>query len=201
MLKQLRPALVMLVALHPPHRRRLSAGDDRHRAARLSRQANGSLIARDGKVIGSEPDRPELRQRRATSMARPSAAGNGYDAAPRRGSQPRPDQPDAGRPRRQATPKRCSAANPAAGHGSGRPRDRLGQRARSRTSRRPPPLFQVARVATARGLPEDEVRRLVDDNTRRPHARHPRRAAGQRAAAQPGARIRLEAIDREPRPG
>ena len=49
-------------------------------------------------------------------------------------------------------------------------------------------LFQVPRVAKARGLPEDQVRELVAAAYRRPLPRHHRRAAGQRAEAQPGAR-------------
>ena len=43
-------------------------------------QAAGSLVVRDGKVVGCEPDRPGLRRRIATSMAgrRPPATSR-YD--------------------------------------------------------------------------------------------------------------------------
>jgi potassium-transporting ATPase KdpC subunit len=36
---------------------------------------------------------------------------------------------------------------------------------RSRLANATPALFQIPRVAAARGLPEDELRRLVEDNT------------------------------------
>ena len=45
-------------------------------------------------------------------------------------------------------------------------------------------LFQVPRVAKARGLAEDRVRQLVADNTQGPPSRRPRRAACQCAEAQ-----------------
>ncbi len=49
-------------------------------------------------------------------------------------------------------------------------------------------LFQVPRVAKARGLSEDRVRTLVTVPGRGPHLRASRRAAGERAGAQPRAR-------------
>ena len=48
-------------------------------------------------------------------------------------------------------------------------------------------LFQVPRVAKARGLPEDKVRQLVEDHITGRTAGHHRRAACQRAEAQPRA--------------
>ena len=55
MLREIRPAIVVLVALYAHYRVGLSAGDDRDcpRAFSLNR-AQGSLIERDGKVVGSE---------------------------------------------------------------------------------------------------------------------------------------------------
>ena len=53
-MKQLRPALLSFIAHDDPHGRRLSARRDRRRAGRSSRaQANGSLIVKDGKAVGS----------------------------------------------------------------------------------------------------------------------------------------------------
>ena len=57
-------------------------------------------------------------------------------------------------------------------------------------------LFQVPRVATARGLPEERVRRLVGEHTREAYARHSRRAAGERAQAEPRPRRRSPCIAR-----
>ncbi len=54
MLSEFRPALAMIVALHAADGHCLSAGHDRNGADLLfPSQANGSLIERDGKVIGS----------------------------------------------------------------------------------------------------------------------------------------------------
>ena len=48
--------------------------------------------------------------------------------------------------------------------------------------------YQLARVAKARGMPEERVRATRRRKYVRPHVRHPRRAAGQRPDPQPGAR-------------
>ena len=102
MLKQIRPAIVMMRAAHRAHRPRLSAGHDRHRPGCVfPHQANGSLIEQDGKVIGSEligqnfAERPLLpwpavgddRRRSDDATRRPAP----YNAANSSGSQPRPD--------------------------------------------------------------------------------------------------------------
>ena len=59
--------------------------------------------------------------------------------------------------------------------------------------------LQIARVAKARGVSADQIRQVVAANTSRPHARLPRRTAGQRARAEPGSGSEVpdqELIDR-----
>ena len=53
MLREIRPAIVVLVALTVITGLDLSAGDDRDRQVSFPHQAEGSLIERDGKVVGS----------------------------------------------------------------------------------------------------------------------------------------------------
>ena len=54
-------------------------------------------------------------------------------------------------------------------------------------------LFQVPRVAKARGLPEDQVRQLVQNHTTGRLAGHHRRAARERAGAEHGAGCAVDA--------
>ena len=86
MLNQLRPALVLLVGLTLLDRPRLSAGDHRHRPAAVPGQAEGSLVSRDGQVIGSALIGQAFTSDRYFHP-RPSAAGSaGYDATASSGS-------------------------------------------------------------------------------------------------------------------
>ena len=155
-------------------------------------QANGSLIEKDGKVIGSE-----LIGQNFTSdkyfHGRPSAT-TGTD----------PKDPT------KTVPAPYNADNSGGSNlgpdveGAGRPREGRRREAASRESRPPVPvdlvttsasgldpditpagaLFQVPRVAKARGLPEDSVRAAGRRPHRRPPARRHRRAACQCAEAQ-----------------
>jgi len=125
------------------------------------RKAAGSLILKDGQVIGSE-----LLAQSFTSdkyfHPRPSAAGNGYDATSSGGS----DLAQSSKAlvdRLQASIDKLSAENP--GHpvpidlvttsGSGLDPDITPDAA----------YFQAPRVAKARGIGEDRIRALIDQNT------------------------------------
>jgi K+-transporting ATPase ATPase C chain len=124
------------------------------------RKAAGSLILKDGQVIGSE-----LLAQSFTSdkyfHPRPSAAGNGYDATSSGGSnlaQSNKTLVD----RIQGSIDKLSTENP--GHpvpidlvttsGSGLDPDITPDAA----------FFQVARVAKARGVSEDRIHQLIEDH-------------------------------------
>ncbi len=110
MLKQIRPAIVMIVVMTVITGLVYPLGHDRHRADRLfPHQANGSLVEKDGKVIGSELigqnfDRRQVFPRPALGDDRAGSQGSDQDrrgALCRRqfvGLQSGADQPGAGRP-------------------------------------------------------------------------------------------------------
>jgi K+-transporting ATPase ATPase C chain len=131
----------------------------------LPYQAGGSLVVRDGVVVGSE-----LIGQDAASPAnfhpRPSAAGDGYDTTKSGGSNLGPSNRmlhalvrERAKAYRRTNGLLRDAAVPidaVTSSGSGLDPEISPANAQ----------LQVARVAIGRHLPEDEVRRLVHENTR-----------------------------------
>ena len=132
----------------------------------LPSQANGSLVRSDGAVVGSALIGQSFTDADGTALpewfqSRPSAAGAGYDGGASSGSNYGPENPDlisAIENRRSAIESLESAT------ASEIPANALTASASGLDPHISPAyaLLQVPRVAEARGIPETQVRALVE---------------------------------------
>jgi potassium-transporting ATPase KdpC subunit len=173
MLREIRPAIVMIVAMTVITGLAYPLGMTGLAQLVFPRQANGSLVERDGKVIGSpligqnftsdkyfhgrpsattEPDPNDAAKTVATPYAADNSAGSNLGPT----AQPLVD-------RVKDDAARLRAENPSAPV----PVDLVTTSASGLDPDITPAgaLFQVPRIAKARGLPEDRLRQLVAAGT------------------------------------
>ncbi len=185
MLREIRPAIIILLALTLLTGLAYPLAVTAIAGVIFPDQAQGSLIERDGKVVGSGLIGQEFKEDKyfhgrpsATTAPDPNDSTKTvpapYNAANSGGSNLGPTS-KALNDRVKEDVEKLKAENP----GQAVPIDLVTTSASGLDPDISPEgaLFQVPRVAKARNLPEERVRQLVTQHTEGPHGRIARRAA------------------------